>query len=157
MFTFVMFTATFVVVLLATFFGWFFQRRSASLRKLQRRGMSAEARVVAMNSHLSGTMAANSSSRMEAFFPVVRFNTQEGVVEAEVLVGAKPAPAKVGQQVRVHYDPDNPRAVLLAQGGMASPGALGCFGWALSIGLAGMAVVCLLFWFVLKVLLNFPG
>lgn len=47
-------------------------------------------------------------------FPVLRFQTPDGrTVVAESSAGRNPAPARVGQQVTVLYDPDDPTQAAL--------------------------------------------
>lgn len=97
------------------------------------------------------------SDQMPAYFPVVAFDLPDGRrVESEVMIGARPSPARVGATVEVRYDPGDPRRVVLARG-MATIGTAGCFttGLGVTLGLVGAFVVLL--WVLLKVLLKVPG
>lgn len=90
------------------------------------------------------------------WLPVVRFTLPDGsVVEAETLTGSMPAPARVGEQVEVRYDPEDPRRVNLAQG-LAQPGNLGCLTTALAVGLVGVGLVILAGWFLLTQVIEIP-
>lgn len=91
------------------------------------------------------------------WLPVVRFSLPDGrVVEAETLTGSMPAPARVGEQVEVRYDPDDPRRVNLARG-LAQPGNLGCLTLALATGLVGVGLVLLAGWFLLTQVIEIPA
>jgi uncharacterized protein DUF3592 len=60
--------------------------------------------------------------------PVVKFTTLDGrEVEAESMLAANPAPARVGDTVRVFYDPGDPRRIQLDTAG----GRGGCLAFAL--------------------------
>lgn len=90
------------------------------------------------------------------WLPVVRFTLPDGrVVEAETLTGSMPAPARVGEQVEVRYDPEDPRRVNLAHG-LAQPGNLGCLTTALAVGLVGVGLVILAGWFLLTQVIEIP-
>jgi hypothetical protein len=97
------------------------------------------------------------SEQMPSYFPVVAFDLPDGRrVESEVMIGARPAPARVGASVEVRYDPADPRRVVLAHG-MATVGTAGCFatGLGVTLGVVGAFVVVL--WVLLKVVLRLPG
>lgn len=89
--------------------------------------------------------------------PVVRFSLPDGrVVESETLVGAMPAPAKVGDRVQVRYDPADPQRVNLAAG-PAQPGALGCLWTALGVGGVLLGAMLLVAWYVLTSVIDLPS
>jgi hypothetical protein len=97
------------------------------------------------------------SQQMPSYFPVVAFALPDGrPVESEVMVGARPAPARIGATVEVRYDPADPRRVVLAHG-MATPRVAGCFATALAVALGGVGAFAVLLWALLKVVLKVPG
>ena len=72
--------------------------------RLVRAGQRAEADVVDLHwSHHS-----------EVYYPVVAFRTADGrAVEARTTAGRNPPAARVGQRVRVIYDPGAPHVVMI--------------------------------------------
>jgi len=97
------------------------------------------------------------SEQMPAYFPVVAFDLPDGRrVESEVMIGARPAPARIGATVEVRYDPADPRRVVLAHG-MATVGSAGCFATGLGVTLWVVGVFVVLLWVLLKVVLRVPG
>jgi hypothetical protein len=90
------------------------------------------------------------------FFPVVRFTLPDGrVVEAETMLGAKPAPTRVGRRVPVRYDPADPSRVVLAEG-RARAGSVGCARVGLGLALVAVGLFVCLFWVLLAVVLEVP-
>jgi len=113
----------------------------------------AQARVVDMRER----SRARSSDQLPTYFPVVAFDLPDGgVVESEVLFGARPAPARLGDTVEVRYDPDDPRRVALARG-MATAGSASAFTLGLAVVLWTLGGVVVLLWVLLKVVLRVPA
>jgi hypothetical protein len=80
-------------------------------RHLARTGRRAAAQVVDLRSVKSG-----GDERGVVYYPVVVFRTADGqAVRAWTKYGAHPAPAQVGEQVMVIYDPAAPQNVMLAR------------------------------------------
>jgi hypothetical protein len=97
------------------------------------------------------------ASSMPTYFPVVSFVLPDGrEVEGEVMIGGRPAPARVGSTVEVRYDPDDPHRVVLAHG-MATVGGLGCFATGLAVALWIVAAVALAVWTLLVLVLRVPA
>ena len=130
-------------------------RAQARFADILVRGVRTQALVVQLNEQFSQTTNIESSD-MPSYFPVVSFDTPQGPVEAQVLIGARPAPAKKGQLVQVCYDPSKPQSVLLDKKGLGSASANSCLSTALAVVLTVFAVLVLLFWFVVKILFHVP-
>jgi hypothetical protein len=97
------------------------------------------------------------SDSMPTYFPVVSFPLPDGrLVEAEVLVGARPSPARKGSSVEVRYDPADPRRVVLAHG-LATFGAASCFATGLGLVFWAAGGAVLLLWVLLVLVLRLPA
>jgi hypothetical protein len=118
---------------------------------------AAATRAEVVDVHEKYRPRGGDSQDMPSYFPVVAFDLPDGRrVESEVMVGARPAPARVGATVEVRYDPADPRRVVLAHG-MATPRVAGCFATGLGVVLGGVGVFVVLLWVLLKVVLKVPG
>ena len=145
-----------VLLLLAV--GWVVigraRRSAASGAYFLRTAASARADVVDVRERYARRAR---SEAMPTYFPVVAFALPDGrMVESEVMVGARPKPARVGASVEVRYDPADPRRVVLARG-MATVGAVGCFATGLGVAFWVLAAVLLMVWVLLKLVLQMPG
>lgn len=117
-----------------------------------RRARPARARVVDIRER-----SRVRAQQLPTYFPVVVFDLPDGgVVESEVLFGARPSPARVGETVEVRYDPDDPRRVALA-GGMATAGSTSAFTLGLAVVLWSLGGVVVLLWVLLTLVLRVPA
>ena len=116
------------------------------------RSLPAQARVVDLRER-----SRVRSQQLPSYFPVVTFDLPDGgVVESEVLYGARPAPARVGETVEVRYDPEDPRRVALAHG-TATAGSTSAFAVGLAVVLWTLGGVVVLLWVLLKLVLRVPA
>jgi hypothetical protein len=76
---------------------------------LQRRGARTAGRVVALQRERDPVPDAATGVSNSNYYPVLEFRTAGGEqVQAVARSGGNPAPARVGDDVRVLYDPANP-------------------------------------------------
>lgn len=91
------------------------------------------------------------------FYPTVTFELPGGRrVQTELLTGASPAPARVGETMDIRFDPGDPSRAVAAQG-RSSLAAAGCMATVLPVFFTGFATVLVLFWVLLKLVLHVPG
>jgi Protein of unknown function (DUF3592) len=138
--------------------GWVFLRSARRARgagaAFLRDAVTARADVVDVREKYRPRAESDS---MPSYFPVVVFTLPDGrVVESEVMVGARPAPARVGDRVEVRYDPVDPRRVTLARG-LASLGAAGCFATGLAVALWLVGGFLAALWVLLVLVLKVPA
>jgi hypothetical protein len=138
--------------------GWIFLRNARRARgagaAFLRVAVAARAEVVDVREKYRPRAESDS---MPSYFPVVVFRLPDGrVVESEVLGGARPAPARVGDTVEVRYDPADPRRVTLARG-MATLGAAGCFTTGLAVALWMVGGFLVVVWVLLVLVLKVPA
>lgn len=90
-----------VFLLFGSGFAWFGIHQIRIARRLARHGV----RVPGVVTRLRWESSDNGGSH----YPTLRFQTVDGaVVEVESDLGSSPAPARVGQQITVLYDPARP-------------------------------------------------
>ncbi len=119
-------------------------RHTASGEEFLQTGVRTQGRVVEVRERLHPSPTRDTSTSM-LFHPVVEFALSDGrTVRAETLVGARPAPARVGQTVAIVHAAADPTRVMLADG-MARPGAIGGYHRVVgSLLLAGSGLTLLL-------------
>ena len=81
-------------------------------------------------------------------FPLLRFTTLDGQgVETEAFAGSTPAPAKVGQTVKVLYDPNEPRRARIETAIDTSALLSGCFiVMGILLFISGIAIALVVSW-----------
>lgn len=155
MFTLIAWAAVAVIWGLALWLSLAQRRRNQAYTQLLRSALPAVGRVMFLEERFTENRVETSD--MPAYFPVVDFTTARGEqVRAMVLIGARPAPARIGEEVHLRYDPADPSRVLLASGGMASPAGLGCFGTLFAAAFWALGGLVVLVWAFLKLLLRVP-
>jgi Protein of unknown function (DUF3592) len=138
--------------------GWLFVRNArrdrTSGEAFLRSATATQAQVVDMREKYRPRA---DSQQMPSYFPVVAFDLPDGRrVESEVMIGARPAPARIGATVEVRYDPADPRRVVLARG-RATVGRAGCFATGLGVTLWVVGAFVVVLWVLLEVVLKVPG
>ena len=154
-FTFWMWFAS--IILLAAAALMFYQGRKMSrfYREFDRIAVRAEGVVVEINWLSSEAERRSHHIHRGTAYPVVEFSLPSGqIIRAQTHTGRSPAPAKVGEQVTVLYDPNQPEYLeLLKNSGrdMMAP-----LYYVLAIGFVGFACFAIVLWFLLKVVMGIP-
>lgn len=154
------------VAILIAAVGGYFLRHAGRVRRADtgfRQGAArARARVVGLNEIVTRSAALhwNAPGRttppMPSYFPVVEFAVPDGrEVRAQVLFGARPAPAHPGDEVDVLYDPSAPERVSLAHG-LATAHASSVLFVILGSAMIAFAVFLTLVWVLLVPVLHVP-
>jgi hypothetical protein len=83
--------------------GWIFHRD----RQLSRRGQCVTGTVVDFRS--GQTVGSSDGPASTVYYPILAFRTVDGgYIQTEAALGSSRLPARLGEQVPVIYDPDNP-------------------------------------------------
>ena len=145
------------IIVLAAAALMFYQGRKMSrfYREFDRIAARAEGMVVEINWLSSEAERRTHQIHRGTAFPVVEFSLPSGqIIRAQTHTGRSPAPAKVGEQVTVLYDPNQPEHIeLLHNSGrnMMAP-----LYYVLAIGFVVFACLVIVVWFLLKVVMGIP-
>lgn len=154
MFTLIAWTAVTVIWGLALWLSLDQRRRSRAHTELLTAALPAVGRVLFLEERYTENRVE--STDLPTYFPVVNFTTAQGEqVRATVLIGARPAPARAGEDIHLRYDPADPQRVVMATG-MASAATMGCFGTLFAAAFWVLGGLVVLVWAFLKLLLRVP-
>ena len=154
-FTFWMWCISIIVLAAAALMFYQGRKMSRFYREFDRIAARAEGMVVEINWLSSEAERRTHQIHRGTAFPVVEFSLPSGqIIRAQTHTGRSPAPAKVGEQVTVLYDPNQPEHFeLLHNSGrnMMAP-----LYYVLAIGFVVFACLVIVVWFLLKVVMGIP-
>ena len=128
---------------------------SAAVEAFDRIALPAPGCVVDLETEHLVHRRGDSGVPQDVYFPVVEYVLPDGrMLRSRTMNGSRPAPAKVGDEVTVMYDPADPTRVEL--GGRRMRHWYGTIYSVLAFGFFAMALLTLGVWFLLKVILDVP-
>lgn len=128
---------------------------SSAVAAFDRTALAAPGRVVDVETEEAVHLRSETGVPQDVYFPVVEYVLPEGrMLRSRTMNGSRPAPAKVGDDVTVLYDPDDPTRVEL--GGRRMRHWYGTIYSVLAFGFFAMALLAVGVWVLLKVVLDVP-
>lgn len=128
---------------------------SDAVAAFDRIAQPAPGRVIDLHSEPLVQMRNEPGVPQDAYFPIVEYVLPDGqMLQSRTMNGSRPAPAKVGDEVTVMYDPANPERVDL--GGHRMRHFHGPLYYVMAFAFFGMAALTVAVWFLLKVILDVP-
>ena len=154
-FTFWMWCISIIVLAAAALMFYQGRKMGRFYREFDRIAARAEGVVVEINWLSSEAERRTHQIHRGTAFPVVEFSLPSGqIIRAQTHTGRNPAPAKVGEQVTVLYDPNQPEHIeLLHNSGRTMMAPLY---YVLAIGFVVFACLVIVVWFLLKVVMGIP-
>lgn len=131
------------------------RRRSGAARRIRRSWTRSHGRVVAMQTHQRAGWTQNDDNQ-PWYHPVVEYTLPDGSpIRAESATGAKPAPAKVGDDIALYYDPAAPEEMMV-DAGLASPGMTGTGFVVIGVGMVVVGALAVGMWALIVLVFKIP-
>lgn len=98
-------------------------------RRFLQQAVTTQGTIIAMRAE-AGAEPGNMSALGMLYHPIVRFTTADGqLIEAESRTGTNPPPGRVGETVKLRYDPTTPERFSLA----ATTRIVAIFAWGFAL------------------------
>ena len=132
------------------------RRRSSAARRVRQTWTRSRGRVVAMQSHQRVGWTHDGDTSQPWYHPVMEYTLPDGrTIRAESVTGAKPAPAAVGDEIPLYYNPAAPDRMMV-EAGLARPGATGTGFVAIGVAMVVIGLLAVGMWALIVLVLKIP-